>query len=266
MSFSFQKLVGAGNDFIFVDANDIPKDRPRSEWASRLCDRNFGIGADGLVLFSATDLSSSSFAWDFYNSDGSAAEMCGNAARSAILYCKDKFQKNQCHIQTAMGIVSGEVISSGSNGSQIEVRWTLKNSGIEKRELSLKQGSVRGYFVNTGVPHFVVTDSEFKLSLETCLEIQNHEVFSPQKTNVTLLVESHSKSAHRTKTFERGVRGFTLACGTGVIAAALVVHQTQPQKRHELLAPGGQLFVEIEEQNIKLIGPAKKVFDGQFIS
>jgi len=265
MAFSFQKYVGAGNDFMFVGASELPTDRARSEWASRLCDRSFGVGADGLVVFSVTELKTSQFAWDFYNSDGSKAEMCGNAARCAALYCKDNYQALKSYLSTVIGTVEGQVLESGLTGSQVEVSWALKNGSLEQKEIQLKSGSVvKGFYVNTGVPHFVIKDTEFRLSKEICREIQDHEFFSPHKTNVTLLVESQSNSAHRTKTFERGVQDFTLACGTGVIASALVVHQTQPKTRHELLAPGGQLFVEVDGLNIKLIGPAKKVFTGQY--
>ncbi|MCB0377628.1 MAG: diaminopimelate epimerase [Bdellovibrionales bacterium] len=263
MSFPFLKLVGAGNDFIFLSGDDLPKNKSRSQWAQTLCQKNFGVGADGLVIIEdwQNEGQRPEFRWDFYNSDGSKANMCGNAARCATLYSQIRSpQSDTCRFQTALGWLEGQVSELG-----FSVSWGWAKPDPEQKTLTIENGKrVTGYFVNSGVPHFVIVDGEASnLSGRDCLLIQAHEIFGEEQTNVTLLTETAQDIAN-TKSFERGVRNFTLACGTGVIASALVLQKIKGGHRHRLQAPGGLLGVELFEDKVIHQGPAICSFRGTF--
>ena len=101
-----------------------------------------------------------------------------------------------------------------------------------------------------------------KVSKELCQKLQDHHEFAPHKTNVTLLDQSNGKN--ETKTFERGVCDFTLACGTGVIASSLVLQSLKEEQFYDLVAPGGELQVEINDKEVSLLGPAELVYTGEF--
>lgn len=253
----FRKYVGAGNDFVFIRVQSDSQFIDRQKLASQVCNRHWGIGADGCVFMEQKSAEPSHFKWDFYNSDGSIAEMCGNAARCAVRYCHEVFQQSSCEIQTLCGVVSGEVLET-----EISVSWSLAKASLEKKEVTLADGSVVcGDFIDTGVPHFVIDDQELSITKNACLEIQEHQKFSPDQTNVTLL--STALDNNRTHTFERGVRDFTLACGTGVIACGFVLREhTSQQQPYSLLTPGGPLKVAINQNCVTLLGPAALVFKG----
>lgn len=254
MSLAFQKLVGAGNDFIFLNASDVPDKKSYALLAKTLCDRHWGIGGDGLVVISIKDLKSGSFSWDFFNDDGSTAEMCGNAARCAFLYFKTNFGTTEGTLVTAAGVIRGKIM-----GSDIQVSWPLPSIQLKEVGVPLKSGkSIRGHFINTGVPHFVIDE---ELNETDCLLVQDHKEFAPQKTNVTLLLRK-SDGHFFTQSFERGVKKYTLACGTGVIAAALVLYQKTGNVRQNLETSGGPLQVQIEGNTVHLIGSAQNVFVG----
>lgn len=253
MTLQFQKYVGAGNDFVFALENQLPSGIDRIKLSKAICDPKLGIGADGFAVFKK--LSESDFEWDFYNNDGSRAEMCGNAARCAILFCQKNFSTNKSTIKTEAGIVSGQVLDA----NWVAVSWALEKMEPEKKSLTLSNGkTVEGLFVNTGVPHFVVQQEG--INGRDCLLIQEHEEFAPAQTNVTVL--NPKDGTNHTKSFERGVRAFTLACGTGVIASAIALSQQEKQDEYSLQAPGGPLKVRLGESEVTLIGPAQFVFDG----
>ena len=252
----FQKLVGAGNDFIFVKKSELPEKLYLSQWSKKICDRHFGIGADGLAVISMLDASKYHFKWVFFNSDGSDAEMCGNAARCAVRYIKSEFQMASFDLETKAGLVHGE-----EEGPLAHVSWSLQNNQVEKIDIEISSGQkVSGFFINTGVPHFVLLNPDGNLFHQDYLEIQSHEQFGSDQTNITVLETGNG--VNKTKSFERGVKNFTLACGTGVIASAFVLKQQVEQSQYDLQAPGGAISVRIDGHRVHLIGPAEKVYSG----
>lgn len=256
MSIEFQKFVGAGNDFIFVNDSFFVSSEDRVRGAKDLCDRTWGIGADGLVIMTPLDQDSGRFRWDFYNNDGSRAEMCGNAARCAVAYCYENFGCQEIKLETAMGLVHG-VYSK----EKMDVSWVVPKGLLRQKQIDLESKTIEGFFIDTGVPHFVILNQEKVLSREDCKLIQEHPSFAPQQTNVTLL-DVDDKGTNKTKSFERGVKNFTLACGTGVIACAFVLENQKVLDSYTLQTPGGTLHVKIDGQKINLIGPAHKTFQG----
>ena len=249
-------MVGAGNDFIFFRHIPTYSDKDYSQLSIKLCDRNFGIGADGIAAFEKLD-GINHFKWHFYNNDGSAAEMCGNAARCAVRYINTVENLEDIKIETLCGLVSGSF-----ENDLVKTQWNLKNSEMSEKKFKLASGKeVSGYFINTGVPHFVLLNCESKYEHHEFLEIQMHPEFGKDNTNVTVL--DTQGDSNKTKSFERGVKDFTLACGTGVIASAFVLQSLEKQQRYELNAPGGKLFVEINNSQVTLIGPGEIVFNGE---
>jgi diaminopimelate epimerase len=259
MNLPFTKWVGAGNDFIFILDKALPPSLPRPSLAKEICDRQFGVGADGLVIVKPLDVEESQFIWDFYNSDGSSAEMCGNAARCAIRFIHQNFGFQKSSFQSLAGLIEG------FDGDLVEVHWTIASDAMKKTTLKLENfKSFEGFFIDTGVPHFVLLNPGLDLTRDDCLAIQSHPQFGLKQTNVTVLDTESQAPLCLTKTFERGVRGFTLACGTGVIASAFVLQNLKKQDQYNLRAPGGDLSVRIDGQKVTLIGPAEKIFEGTY--
>ncbi len=257
MKLDFHKLVGTGNDFVFIKHDQVPEKTKAPPLARHLCDRKWGIGADGLVIIKTNTNTDPRFSWNFYNSDGSQAAMCGNALRCAALYFKEVYQVENFQLETFMGIVKGTYRSGNC-----EAQWEVKNETPFKKTLHLGTNqNIQGEFIDTGVPHFVVLDNGCLLDKSLCLLIQNAPDFAPHKTNVTLLTRDDRKG-HQTKSFERGVKDFTLACGTGVIASALVLKKLFGQGEYVFQTPGGQLGVKLEGRTVTLTGSAQISFAG----
>lgn len=255
----FTKMVGAGNDFVFIDKQDLPKTGLSEKIISDICERRFGVGADGLVVLEATQ--TNTMVWDFYNQDGSKAEMCGNAVRCVFRYAERCWGWQEGQVKTHVGWVKGKV----TDADNTQVSWSLQNlKASQGISLTLNSGaSVNGQLIHSGVPHFVVNEQETPLTHDQCREIQEHPQFAPEKTNVTLY-KVQAQGPTLTRSFERGVADFTLACGTGVIATALALGAQSHGESLPLQAPGGQLSVRIKEQQAELSGPAHWVFQGEF--
>ncbi|MBX3020963.1 MAG: diaminopimelate epimerase [Bdellovibrionales bacterium] len=251
------KLSATGNDFILVDLlqHNWSAAGERSQWVQSWCDRHEGIGADGAVFLEKHP--SLDFAWDFYNSDGSPAEMCGNAARAVSLYVSTRTGKKDLAFQTRSGTVHARVESAQNIevtlAPVVEAEWN-QWSANEVDKLSFD-------FVRAGVPHAVlrvpdITDLERLEAL--ALEIKRDPRFQKEGTNVTF-VRPLSGSVIESVTFERGVEGFTRACGTGAVAAAHSVLRGEENKRIEVAVPGGRLFVIWKNGRPALSGPAKVI-------
>ena len=260
MSYSFSKLVGAGNDFIFVDHQTWQTLGEYSILSQKLCDRAFGIGADGFAAFEVLDKSTHHYRWHFFNNDGSSAEMCGNAARCAGRYLFDQFGATSFQLEALCGLVRGEV--SKNDPSQVSVAWELQSAIPVEKSVTLASGQkIVGEFVNTGVPHFVLDETTYPLTHDELLEVQKHSEFSPDNTNVTML--NKSNNTFKSRSFERGVENFTLACGTGVIASAIRLDKELGLGQYTIEAPGGILSVILNGNQVTLGGPADLVFKGQ---
>lgn len=252
LPFSIQKIGGAGNTFLFIDARkggafwnwETQKRISRTELTQRFCQRQIGA-ADGLIFL---DEAGSDWVWDFYNADGSGAEMCGNAARCVGLYLSEELSRSApFSLKTAAGAVS---VSADPQG-QWAVEMPELSDGPRAFTVQIGEGSYSGYFVNSGVPHFVIPLSgEALLSREVCGALRFHPEFGPAGTNVTLL------RGHRAQTFERGVEDFTAACGTGAVAAATVlVLGTVGSATVKIEMPGGDLEVFLGGRRPILKGP-----------
>jgi diaminopimelate epimerase len=266
MTLEFTKMSGAGNDFVLLD-NRQRKIALKPAQVARLCDRHRGIGADGLMLLVPCTSGKADWAWDFYNSDGSRAEMCGNGARCFARFIqKLTGAKNQTTFETVAG-----VITAAFQENRVTVNLTPPKDLCLNQKVFVSAGTQTVHSLNTGVPHAVVfvPDADKALVLPIGAQVRYHDVFAPQGTNVNF-VQVLAPNSIRVRTYERGVEGETLACGTGVTASALIaarVHRfTSPI---QVTVQGGDVlevsFSRDGDQfsDVKLAGPAEFVFDGR---
>jgi diaminopimelate epimerase len=263
----FSKLVATGNDFVFVDArmnsedlDSIFNNYKRSDLARIVCDRHYGIGADGLVFVELLS-DGTSLSWDFYNSDGSIAEMCGNATRCMGRWAEKYLGSIEIHFKTLAGTVNTKI-----DGRDICTHLPFVNASMQL--ISGQGAALPAYLINTGVPHvvFEVADiSEPRRYMAEILTFRFHPEVGKNGANVTL-VQIHGATQFSTVTFERGVEGFTLSCGTGVMAAAAFGLSRSQGSSAKLSTPGGNLEVFYGEnrQGVILKGAATLVYEGLF--
>ena len=266
MTLDFVKMNGAGNDFILLD-NRAGQINLTTEQVVRLCHRQRGIGADGLFLLVPNKSGRAEWAWDFYNSDGSMAEMCGNGARCFARYIQRVTgAKNQTSFETIAGVISAQF-----DGELVTVNLTAPKD-LRLAEIVPVAGSkLEVHSLNTGVPHAVlfVPDADQAMVQQRGAEIRFHEHFKPKGTNVNF-VQVLGPNQIRVRTYERGVEGETLACGTGVTASALITSRlrqfTSPIK---VQVQGGDWLevswtpVDDKFTDVKLKGPADFVYSGK---
>lgn len=254
MNTAFNKYQGAGNDFIIIDNRDGKFNPDDSKLINRLCDRRFGIGADGLILISGCD--KADFEMKYFNSDGKIGSMCGNGGR-----CTAHFAQKY----NIAGNLQKFMAFDGLHEARVDNN-IVRLQMADVNDFKIVDG---GYFLNTGSPHYVVfTKNIDKINVnEEGRKLRWSEAFAPSGTNVNF-VEVH-KSGLSIRTFERGVEEETLACGTGVTASAIA----SVLARHFDTAPvsvrarGGDLTVEFSVKdnkitNVWLTGPATFVFEG----
>jgi diaminopimelate epimerase len=266
MQIAFTKMNGAGNDFILIDnrSQDI---RLTPQQIARLCDRHRGVGADGIILLTPCVTGDADWAWDFYNNDGGSAEMCGNGARCFARYVRRLTGVDKAFsFKTRAGVISARF----NKGDTVTVNLTApQNLRREKISLSTSQHEIHS--VNTGVPHAVlfVADADKAMVQPVGSEIRYHPHFAPRGTNVNF-VQVLGPNSIRVRTYERGVEGETLACGTGVTASALVASEIHNFKSPiQVQVQGGDtLEVSFEGKggqfaNVALTGPAEFVFEGR---
>ncbi len=266
MQIAFAKLNGAGNDFILIDNRD-GKILLKPEQVASLCHRQNGIGADGLILQEKSTTPGVDWQWQFFNSDGSSAEMCGNGARCfARFVATNGSQKSPAFtVQTLAGVIRANV-----DGDQITVGLTDPVDPEFDFILQLENQSFPADFINTGVPHTVLFMDKVEDDTVRNLgqRIRFHSRFAPKGTNVNFAtVIGDNRIALRT--YERGVEAETLACGTGVSASALIA-----ARKFNWTAPvavrvrsGDTLEVGFDRHgdsfsNVTLTGPAVTVFTG----
>ncbi len=267
MMLDFVKMSGAGNDFILADNRDRSISLSR-EQVARLCHRQFGVGADGLMLLVPCTSGRADWAWTFYNSDGSDAEMCGNGARCFARYVQRVTGRTQADLsfESLAGVIQAKV-----QGERVTVRLTPPHSLRLDEHVSTRTGILPVHSLNTGVPHAVVyvPDADQAMVQQLGAEIRHHDHFKPRGTNVNF-VQIKGPGFIRVRTYERGVEGETLACGTGVTASALVssrVHGFTSPVRVQVQG-GDELAVSFQEKDgqfteVELNGPATFVFEGR---
>ena len=257
MELEFHKYQGAGNDFIIVDNRNGLNLELNTEQVKKLCDRKYGIGADGLMLLN--DKAGYDFEMIYYNADGNLGSMCGNGGR-----CMVKFAES-------LGILKDVYLFTAADGDH-EARITP--DGI----VSLKMNDVDDinnfhgdYTLNTGSPHYIKLVPQLATLdvYKKGKEIRYSKDFEKEGINVNFVEQLDEPDKIFVRTYERGVENETLSCGTGVTAAAIVFyHNENGFNEVEVKTLGGWLNVEYDRledgkfRNVYLVGPAEKVFSG----
>ena len=232
MRIPFTKMVGAGNDFLVVDAAARPLARVRGRWAAvsrALCDRRGGVGADGVLVLERSRRADARMR--VFNPDGSEAEMCGNGARCVARYLKERGRRvsgnGAVTIETRAGLLAAKVLGrpAAIGARRVAMRMTDPTGLRLEMALPVEGRRLRLGIVNTGVPHAVVSVASLDAVDVARLGrlIRRHRAFAPAGTNVNFIQPDGRHPARlRVRTYERGVEGETLACGTGVAAAAII--------------------------------------------
>jgi len=262
--FRFTKMNGAGNDFVLFDNRTGDIDLSRNQIA-QLCDRHRGIGADGILLLEKPR-NRADFRMRYFNADGGEAEMCGNGARCFARFAyKVGGKKEKISFETPAGVISAEL-----KRDLVTLRMTEPTDLRLDVDLSLPTENKKVHFINSGVPHVVIPVAKID-DVDVRRDgaaIRHHKIFSPNGTNVNF-IENRGPKKIAIRTYERGVEDETLACGTGVVASALIFAAIEDREGPvTVLARGGdELQVNFERardqfRNVTLTGPAEFVFEG----
>ncbi|MGY5353271.1 diaminopimelate epimerase [Wenyingzhuangia sp. IMCC45467] len=255
MDITFYKYQGTGNDFVIIDNRDLSFPRENTDLVHFLCDRRFGVGADGLMLLNPSD--QYDFTMIYYNADGSESTMCGNGGRCLVAFAHK------------LGVFEKETTFDAIDG----LHYASYENGITNLQM-IDVNSVEVYknhcFLNTGSPHHVqlVEDLGSYDVKNNGEKIRYGAPYFTEGTNVNF-VESLNNDKFRVRTYERGVEDETLACGTGVTAVAIAMYE-QKQTSNTIIplqVEGGELEVSFEPtesgyKNVFLKGPATFVFNG----
>lgn len=263
MQLKFYKYQGTGNDFVMIDnrQNIFPKNDTKQ--IERLCDRRFGIGADGLILLendNSTDLSTEKvdFRMVYYNSDGNESSMCGNGGRCLVAFAK------------SLNVINNNATFIATDGLH---HATIDENGIvslQMKDVDEVKIDTEYVFLNTGSPHHVtlVNDLENYNVKENGAEIRYSDLYGKAGSNVNF-VNQISDNHFRLRTYERGVEDETLSCGTGATATAIAMNVIGKTNSNsiDINVEGGKLKVTFEKtdkgfEKVFLIGPATFVFEG----
>jgi diaminopimelate epimerase len=254
MKIHFYKYQANGNDFVVLDNRDTRLQLTKAQ-IEKICDRRFGVGADGVMLIERHP--SLHFDLEYFNSDGSQS-LCGNGSRAAMQFA------------SSLGLVHGKATFQAYDGPHDA---ELLPSGIIRLKMN-DVGEVKtfgdDYFIHTGSPHYIrfVRDIDNYPVFEEGRRIRYSKAFEPGGTNVNF-VELRENNTIFVRTYERGVEDETLACGTGVTAAALAVSFKGYNSPVNIKTRGGDLSVEYQKNGensfhgIHLVGPAQRVFEGE---
>ena len=264
---AFAKMSGAGNDFVIIDHRRPlldPADQP--DFARKICRRKFSVGADGLILLEDSDVAD--FKWQFYNADGSVAEMCGNGARCAARFAyRHGIAGKTMRFETVAGAIEAEILDEDET---VSVLMTDPVDHRPDRIIDVDGRHLTVASINTGVPHAVIfIDVETIPVKEWGREIRFHHVFQPAGTNVNFARLLPDGRLH-VRTYERGVEDETMACGTGAVAAALIAGlRRMVRPPVQVVTSGGERLTvafDLSEGrgigNIHLQGPARLIYEG----
>ena len=255
MEITFYKYQGTGNDFVVIDNRDLKFPRENNKLVNFLCDRRFGVGADGLMLLNPSD--TYDFTMIYYNADGTESTMCGNGGRCLVAFAHK------------LGVFKDETTFDAIDG----LHYATYNDGITNLQMidvEKIEAHNNYYFLNTGSPHHVqmvenIANYNVK---ENGSKIRYGAPYFDEGTNVNF-VEPLENDSFRVRTYERGVEDETLACGTGVTAVAIAMYEQKQTKNTKipLFVEGGELEVSFEPtengyKNVFLKGPATFVFKG----
>lgn len=259
MNIRFNKFHGTGNDFVMTD-NRAKLLKLSKETIALLCNRHFGIGADGLILIGTSD--DCDFEMKYFNSDGNEGSMCGNGGRCAIAFASLLgIIQAETIFKTFDGLHKGEITGVENN------TWNVK---LQLNDLELPTSNAHGYLLNTGSPHLVIF-SEDNSKLDVYAEgrkIRYSSNYKDEGINVNFVTVFENYISVRT--YERGVEQETLSCGTGVTASAIVsaIRFPQFQNKVNIQTKGGLLSVSFVKEENKIInvwleGSASFVFEGE---
>lgn len=257
MEFQFYKYQGTGNDFIMIDDRTAQFPSKATEYIARLCDRRFGIGADGLILVQkATE---GDFTMVYFNADGREGSLCGNGARCTVAFARQLgIVENKTAFLAADGLHHAEILSDDT-------------IALHMRDVVQIQKEKEYVFMDTGSPHHVtwVENLAHYPVVDQGRSIRNGAPYFEAGTNVNF-VKYISEQECNIRTYERGVEDETLSCGTGATAVALAMHAQGKTSLHHITVnvPGGKLSVRFAPKgkgysDIYLIGPAALVFQGE---
>lgn len=230
---SFTKMSGSGNDFIIIDHRQrFLNDIDLTTFARTICRRKFSVGADGLILIEESKRAD--FRWQFFNADGSAAEMCGNGARCAARFAySNRIASAAMRFETKAGDIQAFVNQDCPDS--IRIRLTPPQGVSLGLDVKVGGDIRKVHAVNTGVPHVVVMVEDIQTVpvVEWGRPLRFHEDFMPAGTNVNFAQVLSTGGLH-IRTYERGVENETMACGTGAVASAIVaglLQRVQPPVR-----------------------------------
>ena len=274
MSIKLTKMQGCGNDFVILEKSEFDKTGlSMEEFSKKVCDRNFGVGADGMIIPNL-NVNDADIGWYFYNSDGSTAQMCGNGMRCFAKYVYDKglVKSKNFSVKTQAGIIKPEILDEGlvrvNMGKPILEYENIPFKGELKIKILDKEFDI--FPISMGNPHCVifVDDNPLEYAKKYGPMVECHPFF-PEKTN-TEFVKIISKNEVDMCVYERGC-GITLACGTGACAtlvACVFNNLTESNIKVNLL--GGPVNIEWNgkigdlRHDIFLTGPSKYSFDANF--
>ncbi|MBP1928761.1 diaminopimelate epimerase [Methanolinea mesophila] len=268
MEIDFTKLQGNGNDFILVDEykGTVIPDEMKSQFARLFCDRRFGIGGDGVLFLTPSERAD--LGMRLFQEDESEAEMCGNGIRCFAKYAFDQgYVKEKCRVETLAGVIGVEMAYEEDTFMAV---ISMPDPKFDRKDIpATGEGeyleNVLGYdvrAVNTGVPHAIVFAEDVDaVDLEGLApSIRNHASF-PKGANVNF-VQITGKNSLKIRTFERGIEGETLSCGTGATAAAAMAHKLgMVGDEVDVETPGGNLVISLGKET-RMKGPAVTVFSG----
>ena len=255
MTITFYKYQGTGNDFVIIDNRQLLVSKNDTKVVQQLCDRKFGIGADGLILLEPSE--NADFKMVYFNADGNESSMCGNGGRCIVAFAK------------FLGIIESETTFDAIDG--------LHYASIEGDVVKLQMQDVpvvekyeEHVFLDTGSPHHVQFENDLDaLAIKKEGSEIRYGTYGEAGSNVNF-VKKKSEDTFRLRTYERGVEDETLSCGTGATAVAIAMHALNEttHKDVKLVVEGGELRVSFDEDegkytNVFLMGKAKQVFKGE---
>lgn len=255
MLINFSKYQATGNDFVMIDnrQNTFPKNDTKI--IAHLCDRKFGIGADGLILLENDSLTD--FRMIYYNADGNQSTMCGNGGRAIVVFA------------ATLGLIESKTEFEAIDGKHQAT--LLENNTVSLKMIDVNEVNKNdnACFLNTGSPHHVTfVDDVLSVNVFENGKMIRNDVYGKEGANVNF-VQKVADNHIKIRTYERGVEDETLSCGTGATASAIAFYQLGLTNHNNIIVEvmGGQLQVSFDYENnqfndVHLIGPANKVFDG----
>ncbi len=263
----FWKMNGAGNDFVVFDNRDRSLDFSKEKIA-QICNRQRGVGGDGLLMVEPAQNGAADFRMRYYNADGGEAEMCGNGARCFARFVNllSDNRLETTSFETIAGVIGAEFI-----GDEVRIELSEPFDHQAGVELDLDGEKFIVHSINTGVPHAVVfVDDLEKINIQRFgAAIRYHKHFSPAGTNANFVAGKPDGSI-AIRTYERGVEGETLACGTGMVACAIFHHELSGVSTPVQVSVAGGETLEVGFQKnetgnyhkVTLLGPAQFTFEG----